>query len=297
MAAWGSHFKEQSPTLSTTPMYEKTLSQAGLSEKEAAVYEALLSTGKVGMGKLVAKLPFKRANTYNLVADLMAKGLVVEGLERGRKVFAVENPGKLLELIGQQEEQLAQAKGSLETILPTLKSAYALTLNKPGVRFYEGLEGIKQVLDDTLINNASKRIDTFSDVAGYAKYLREWNANSYAPRRKRLNIVERVIIPDNPGALKYMENYTGSDVTRVAFIDHKTWPFATEVNIYDGKVSFVTFSEQAHIGVIVDNRAIFDTLSSIFSFAWSMATAHLKDQQPAWLKDWGAATPTESSAG
>lgn len=272
-------------------MYEQTLSQAGLSEKEAAVYEALLSLGKAGMGKLVAKLPYKRANTYNLVADLMTKGLVVEGLERGRKVFSVENPNKLLELIGQQEERLAQAKGSLETILPTLKSTYALSLNKPGIRIFEGVEGIKQVIEDTIINNPQKKLNTFSDIAGYISYLKDWNTTSYAPKRKRLGIFERVIIPDNPVAIEFMKAYQGKDVTDIVFIDHKKFPFATEVNIYSNKVSFITHSEQSHIGVIIDNQEIFTTMSSIFELYWQMAKVQFKASQPVWLKDWGAAAP------
>lgn len=267
------------------PMYEKTLTQLGLGEKEALVYETLLRLGKAGMGRLIQELPFKRANTYNLVADLTAKGLLTETEERGKKVFIAENPGKLHDLLEARQHELKHAHQSLEAILPDLRSVYALALNKPGVRFYEGIEGIKLVLEDTLVNNPGKTIDAFSDVAGYARYLRDWNTRHYAPKRKRLGIRERVIIPDNKEALAYMEGYQASEVTDILFLDHRQYPFTTEVNIYNSKVSFVTFSEKTHIGVIIENDAIFQTLSSIFAFCWAMGKAHCVSAQPAWLRE------------
>lgn len=249
-------------------MYEDALQKAGLDNKEATVYEALLRLGKAGMGRLVRELPYKRANTYNIVADLIAKGLVAEVEERGKKIFLAENPGRLEELLDQKREELTTARGSLQVVLPALKSAYALALGKPGVRMYEGLEGIKQVLDDTLINNPEKKIDTFSDVAGYARYLKDWNTRSYAPKRKRLGIVEHVVVPDTPEARTFLHGYVASSLTEIAFIDAKTFPFATEINMYSNKVSFVTFSEKTHIGVLLDNQEIFQTLQSVFNLVW-----------------------------
>ncbi len=278
-------------------MYEKSLISAGLDEKQAVVYETLLSLGKSGMGKLVQKLPYKRPNVYNLVADLIAKGLVIEREERGRKVFEVENPGKLHDLIDAEKHRLQLAHQSLEGVLPSLRSMYALALNKPGVRFFEGIEGIKQVLEDTLMNNSKKKIDTFSDVAGYAKYLRDWNTKHYAPKRKKLGIVERVIIPDNPEALAYMKGYQANNVTDILFVDHAKYPFATEINLYDNKASFVTFSPKTHMGVIVDNEEIYRTLSSIFEFVWGMGKRHLTDTQPDWLRQQGAANDSIPTAG
>lgn len=252
-------------------MYEDSLQKAGLSEKEAAVYEALLRLGKAGMGRLVRELPYKRANTYNIVADLAQKGLIAEMEEKGKKVFLAENPSRLEELLDQQREALTTARGSLHVVLPALKSAYALALGKPGVRMYEGLEGIKQVLDDTLINNPEKKIDVFSDLAGYVRYLKDWNAHSYAPKRKKLGIAERAIVPDTAEAKSFLKNYVASALTEIAFVDAQQFPFVTEVNIYSNKVSFVTFSEKTHIGVIIDNAEISQTFASIFALVWAGA--------------------------
>ncbi len=256
-------------------MYEDTLTKLGLDPKEATVYEVLLRLGKAGMGKLAQELPFKRANTYNIVADLAAKGLLTEKEEHGRKVFVAENPGTLHDLLKAQQHQMKHTHQSLEAILPELKSLYALALNKPGVKFYEGIEGIKQVLENTLVNNPEKKIDVFSDLAGYVRYLKDWNTRSYAPKRKRLGIVERALVPDTPQARAFLKGYEASAFTEIAFVDATLYPFATEVNIYSNKVSFVTFSEKTHMGVIIDNAEIFRTFASIFALVWA-GTQHAR---------------------
>jgi sugar-specific transcriptional regulator TrmB len=120
----------------------KTLTQIGLSEKEATVYEALLNLGKANMGKLLPKVPYKRGNTYDILKDLSAKGLVTETEERGKTVFVVEPPDRLKTLIEKSEQTLTQQKEALESNFEQIASTYRLTMNRPGVRYYEGLNGI-----------------------------------------------------------------------------------------------------------------------------------------------------------
>jgi len=274
----------------------KTLAQIGLTEKEAAVYEALLSLGKANMGKLLPKVPYKRGNTYDILEDLKSKGLIAETEERGKKVFVVEPPDRLKILLEEQEKMIRQQDRILQTSFDNIASAYRLAMNKPGVRFFEGLDGIKKVLEDTLANNKEKKLLTFSDVAGYAKYLKDWNTNYYAPKRKKIQILEKVIIPDNAQALDYMKGYQANELTEIIFIDHTLYPFATEINIYENKVSFVTFSEKNHIGVIVENKEIFSMLTSIFNFCWALGGTYCQDKQPDWLKaQVGKTTPPSVS--
>ena len=56
--------------------YKGLLIKIGLEEKEAEIYETLLSLGKAGMGKILNKVSLKRGSAYNAVYGLKAKGLV-----------------------------------------------------------------------------------------------------------------------------------------------------------------------------------------------------------------------------
>ena len=69
--------------IKTSPII-KTLTQIGLTEKQAVVYDALLHLGKAAMGKLLPKIPYKRGNTYDILEELKEKGLVSETEDRGK---------------------------------------------------------------------------------------------------------------------------------------------------------------------------------------------------------------------
>ncbi len=257
-------------------MYQDIFEQIGFNKNEAIVYDFLLQHGAVPAGEIIKKTPLKRGVVYNVLNDLTKKGLVAEKKKNKKTIFSPLHPEKLRDYVLEKEKAVQSAKNALEANLPDIVSGFNLISGQPGVRYFEGINGIKKVLDDTLINNKNKKILTFSDVAGYATFLKKWNTDYYAPKRRKLNIYEKVIIPDNKKALDYMKDYIknhkSDKLTDILFINHKLYPFKTEVNIYNNKVSFVTFSKKIHIGVIIENKEIHDSLSSVFNFAWDMGS-------------------------
>lgn len=262
-----------------------TLTTAGLTPEEAKIYNLLATEGELTAGEIIQKTALKRGDCYNKLYSLENKKLIEEVYKHKKKHFRLENPELLEKMFDLKVRTIEEAKKNFHLELPEIVSHYNLFQNKPGVVFFEGLEGIKRVLNDTLINNPSKKLLTFSDVAGYAAYLKKWNTSYYAPERKKREIFEKVIIPNNPLALEYMRGYKSNEVTDILFIDHQLYPFKTEINIYDEKVSFVTFSPKGHIGVIVENKEIYETLKSTFNFTWDLGKRYCQDLQPEWLKD------------
>src|SRR3989338_7677091 len=141
--------------------YANLLIKIGLDEKEAEVYETLLSLGKAGMGQLLNKVSLKRGTCYNAVYGLKDKGLVNELEERGRKVFQVESPDRLAGVLKTNEQSLKEAEQTLIGSLPSLKSAYNLIMHRPNVRFFEGEEEVEQVRADSL--TSSEEIYSYID--------------------------------------------------------------------------------------------------------------------------------------
>jgi len=266
--------------------YTQNLVRIGLSENEALVYEILLSMSRAGVAVLLRKAPtIKRGNMYNIIYSLIEKGLVTEAEEEGKKVFLAESPSRLLDLAEKQEAEYREGKAAIELTIPTLLSTFNLGRGKPNVRYFEGLDGMKKVIEDSVNDNPQKNLRTYTDVAGYMRYLRDWNVKVYAPRRLREKVFERAIIPNHPDALKYMEGYTANAVTEILFIPHEQFKFVGEVNIYNNKVSFVTFSDVSHIGVLIESKEIYETLAASFDLAWKYAKPALAPEQPTWAKE------------
>lgn len=266
-------------------MNEKILLNLGLTKVQSEIFNCLLQNGPKKASDIAKITKRPRGVTYKGLEELIDLGLVLKKESKlGVALFTAEHPSNLEKVLERREKELDKIKKEFTASLPDLVSAYNLVSNKPGVRFYEGEEGVKKVLEDTLISNPEKKLYTFSDVASYAIYLSDWNTNYYAPKRKKLGVYEKVIIPNNALALNYMKNYKSNEVTDILFVDHKTYPFATEINIYNNKVSFVTFSSDSMIGVIIENKEIYKTLLSIFNFVWNFGKNNLADSQPEWLK-------------
>lgn len=272
-------------------MYSQSLEHAGLRPEQAIIYEALLKKGAASAGALHKDVPLKRGLVYKVLDELVESGLVDRDEVAGKTTrFEVKHPLKLKELAERREEEAKNAKLALEGVLPAIISDYNLVSGKPGVLVYEGIEGIKTILEDTLDRNPEKKLFTFSDLAGYISIpdLRKWNATHYAPKRNRLGIYEKGIVPNTEAALEFLKGYQANEVTEVLLVDHKTYPFKTEVNIYSGKVSFVTFSDKGHIGVLIENQEIYETFRSVFNFVWSFGRKYCGDIQPNWTERFGA---------
>jgi len=247
-------------------MVKEVLKQLGLNDKEVEVYLTVLKLGSIPASVVGSCLKIPRSTARYICQQLKKKGLFLE-IEKGNTfIYSADSPDKLLYLLEQEKKALEHKEAQTNRIIGELKNMQNPYAVLPKVKFYEGLDNIKRVLDDTLTSKTD--LLTYSDVAGYMKYLYEYNTQEYAPRRKELGIFEKVIIPNTKTALEYMAGYEANDYTDIVFIDHRTFPFYSEINIYDNKISYVTFSDQGHVGLIIENKEIYETHKSAFDMAW-----------------------------
>jgi len=243
-------------------MIEPVLRAAGLDSKEAQVYEQILRVGKITPAALLEKIQIKRGDLYNVLRRLEERKLIYSLPDAKKLTCAAAPPEAIEQIIKAKERNLEDAKGRLSM----LSSLYNLGMGKPNVRFAEGIEGIKEIFNDTL--TAKTEIVSYADVDGWMKYLEKY-AIWYAAERRRRKIKERAIIPDTPEAKKYMAGYN-MEVTKIKFIQHEKFQFSLEMNIYDNKVSYVTFREP-FISVLIEDQAVADTQRAIFELSWKNA--------------------------
>lgn len=248
-------------------MHKELLIELGLSQNEAIIYEYLLANGESLAGNIIKKTPLKRGVVYNALTDLVKKGLIKQSKKGKILSFSPNHPDKLREYMENREREVKKAEISLESHMPLLLSSFNLVSSQPGVRIYEGKDGLAKTLNDSL--SSRTEILTYADIEGMEKYLGRAN-NKYVQKRKELGITKRGIVPDTDYAKKYLKDYDKS-VTQIKFIDAKKYPLSLEMEIYDKKVSFMTFSDKKLIGVIIENEEIYKTQKSIFEIVWESA--------------------------
>ena len=245
-------------------MYEQTLQNIGLDEKEAAVYEELLRLGPSTMPKLLTNTPFKRGDLYNILNDLEEWGLVEPEEKDGKKWYNPAHPSKLEDLLKDQEKELKQMHTSLQGVLPDMLSQYRLFSGKPGVRYFEGRDGVAEVLNDSL--TAHESIYTYADIEAIVKYIDDVNSK-YVNRREKLNLQKKAIIADSDFSRDYLKGYH-RDVTDIRLIGEGVAPFHNVMQIYDNKVSYLTLDEKNISGIIIQDPAIYHMHRALFEFTW-----------------------------
>jgi len=249
-------------------MYQDSLVKIGLNYYQALIYETLLKEGALPAGKIALKTPFKRGLVYK-VLDELVKEDVVEKEEPPQKVaiFRAGHPTKLRAFAERKEQLARDAKLALEGVLPSIVLDFNALSGKPGVLYYEGEEGIRTVVEDSLTTKTE--ILTFADLEIVSKNIGRLNEEQ-AKKREKLRIKKRAILLDNEFTRKIASGYH-KDVTNIRLIDHQFYPFTSAMEVYDGKVAYLTFKDDRKIGVIIENPEIYEMQKSLFEFVWGKA--------------------------
>lgn len=250
------------------------LGKAGLSEKEAIVYETLLYSGEVGMKDLLKKIPYKRGDTYYILANLAEKGLVRETLKRGRIRFEAAEPHAISKYVVDESAKYRNAAKLIDSVLPGLSELYKLNTARPIVRSYEGFEGIKEIYKDTLIEK--KPILAFSEAKEADPQVWKWLRDYYVKRRVKAKIQARVILSAEKTDKK-AEEYLADDkkeLRETRIVNKKMFPCRLEIQVYGSKVSFANYNkDDALVGVIIDNALIAESMRGLFELGWAEAAS------------------------
>jgi sugar-specific transcriptional regulator TrmB len=241
-------------------MLETVLKAAGLDSKEAQTYEHIVRSGKSTAAEILKATAIKRGDLYNVLKRLEDRKLIHPLPDVKILTYAPSDPEAIERALKAEEQALVEAKDNLSS----LYSLYNLGMGKPGVRFAQGIEAIKEFFNDTL--NSKTDILSYADWDGWDRYLYKY-AVWYAKERRERKIKERVIIPDTLAARQYMKNYN-ADFTDFRFVPHDKFKFSLEMNIYDNKVLYVTLREP-FIAVLIEDKDIADTQRAVFEMSWA----------------------------
>lgn len=121
-----------------------------LGEKEAVVYRATLELGEASIAHIAKKTQLPRSSCYLIVQDLKKRGLVSELVKNNKTRILPEPPNRLIRYIELRKEYFTKQEKVVQESIPILDAIYNRNLRKPLVRFYEGIGGIKTVLEETL---------------------------------------------------------------------------------------------------------------------------------------------------
>lgn len=242
----------------------KVIENLGLEQKEARVYLAALELGGGSILEIARKANVERVNTYYVVEAMMSKGVIFESKRGKSKKFFAITPAKL--------EQMIEARmADLRRIMPELVSIENSRETKPRIRFYEGMEGIKQVYNETLeVERGGEILSIAPATEIYAYMDADW-IPYYLEKRAKKGITMRAIAEDSELARKHQAN-DKQELRETRLVPVDKFYFKNEINIFNNKVMMASYRDQ--MGVIIESHDVADTQRAFFELAWVGADAY-----------------------
>lgn len=259
--------QQKQPENAPNKQFSDILAKVGLNATEALIYRLLLSSGPVGIKPLLTDTKLKRGNAYYHLDSLIAKGLVEKLDLPGQTIkFIARHPENLELLLAKEKNRLLEAETIIQQQLPELRSLYQLIALKPGVKFYEGIEGALKVANDSL--TSSTEILSYIDNEAVNKLYPEFN-KQYVEKRHSQKIKKRMLTVDSSFIRTHAKNFNKGH-TQIRVIPPSS-PFTSIMYIYDNKVSYINQSQGQLVSMIIEHPAIYQMHKTLFEALWQTA--------------------------
>ncbi len=240
------------------PLTYPVLTDLGLNENEALLYELLLQYGPQGGAELTEKSAIGRGNVYNTLTTLKTKGLVEE--ENGTKtIYKPKDPEQLRTLANIRRASAEAVSEQVTAILPSLKSNYRLLTVQPTVRVFEGVDGLKEMYRETLKDKQTIYAYVSPDEPDPRIY--RWLTTTYVQERIKHELHVKVVVNGSSQAAEYIAK-NQMELREARFVQSELYPFRGEIDVFGDKVAFISYKTEELFGVIVESAAIAETLRS-----------------------------------
>lgn len=156
------------------------LKKLGFTENEAKVYLALIKIGRSTAGPIIKEVGLHRNIVYSCLDKLIKRGLASETIQRGKKHFRPQDPGKILR----------STKENVETAKRLILALHKIKEDQPQeITVYEGVEGFQNVHLD-YVERMKANSTTYVVMAGGIKWY-ENMGKSYA-KYERMRIEKNI---------------------------------------------------------------------------------------------------------
>lgn len=233
------------------------LKQMGLLDSEVRIYLYLLEHGVSTPPQIAQGAKMARPNCYKILRSLQEKKLIEEERKGKRRAYLASDPSALLQIL---ERHIKAAKN----LLPDLRALYTTQKNKPTIRFYDGLEQIKEIYEQTL--NAEEIRGLASTKKLFA--LEPKFFGRYAAKLRKKGIIFRDIIThesaekSGPLAKNELKGLLDIKILPARYLD-----MPTDILIWNDNIALLTLDPPI-FGTILTHKALADTLRMIHDLIW-----------------------------
>lgn len=229
----------------------------GLTDKEARVYLACLELGSSVVADIAGRARVNRVTAYDVLEKLIKKGMVNFMTKKGARFYDATDPQTVSAETKRKADDFKKA-------LPDFKRLKGDAIH-PRIKYFEGLEGIKAIYEDTL--NSKTEILNYANSREIRDHWPTYDED-YVRRRVQKKIFLRGIAPmDEHG--KWVHEHDKENFREIRLVPAEQFTFTNEINIYDDKVAIISYKDRPLIGMIIESLEIANTQRDIFKMAWA----------------------------
>jgi sugar-specific transcriptional regulator TrmB len=241
---------------------EKTIQELvniGLSENEAALYLAALTMGATTVLKLAKCSEVNRTTAYEVIESLEKKGLMKKEIRGLKTLYAPEHPERL-------ENALERKRTALTQLLPELEGKFKLKGKGSSIKYYEGLEAVKNLYEDLLDDlRPGDFYYVISNTAEWQAIDSDYFMKNHIARLPNMRITRNVLFVDSAEARR-------RKVTERNFNEHvrilpKDSNIHVDMCITPYKLIFFQLHEPL-AALVVENQTMIHAQKEVFELLW-----------------------------
>ncbi len=241
----------------------------GLNETEIKAYLTLLPLGPLPASVLSRRLHVPRS-TAKYTCEQLAEKKLFSRSQKNQTIFYYPNdPKKLEEILDEENRKLDEKRKILKKTMGRFLELYQPGNTLPNITYYEGAEGVCEMLEDVLKENQPLygALSISDDIHPTIEHY--WKER-YIPERKRLDFTAKMIFNDE-GKMRDYSKLDAAMKRTTLFIPKEDSPFDVCLHIYGEKVAFYSHRKSDTSGVIINNPHISKMMFSLFKMAWNFA--------------------------
>lgn len=236
---------------------QQQLKSIGLNQSEITIYLYLLENGVCTPPIVSRGTKIARTNCYNILQSLRDQGLIQEQEVKNRKAYLAADPESLL-------RSWQRKKEVIEQLLPDLRGIYTTQKNKPKIRFYEGVDQVKEIYENSLQAKEIMAIGSTNHISvlfpEFTKYYFEEIKNREITLYDILAQESQNVADESKNILKGLYEF------KLLPNEFKDQP--TDLLIWENNIALITLTEPI-FGTVLTNTLLAQTFKTLFKVIWT----------------------------
>lgn len=238
----------------------------GLTNNEAEVYIILLKLKEAKAYDIAKYTPISRSHVYDSLNILLGKGLVNYIIKGKAKLFRITDPNNLISILEVKEESILKQKEDLKKKIEDLKEKE--TIAKSKVEVYEGIEGIKYILNDVIKDGIEKKyrealVSNSLSVGEFTKFVPEYILQRYLNLRKKHKIWSKHLYAKGEKTIKHP--FFKAKILPKEYFSDKVSHF-----IYGNKIVYFILTLRPLV-IRIESEEVAELYKKQFELLWKLA--------------------------